>query len=247
MQRLISDQSCKLYHTAYCDLLNMPTCEDCFVNKRTDADQVIADLDVLRSLMPAEGITHLFTGEECLFCKGRPNKRAYYAMLDMGHAEPVREKRTVIGMKTKTRVGSMLPVQVSTCAQCRKRIRTLDNLPLLLPLVLCAITLIVLMIGAVSEPLVRVHPALPFLIFLGVTLVGVVLGRVVTNALRRSYVKLTKLDPMEIPTIAHMRDKGWFFLSGKTPKMIFTKKRMRMGVGTGTREEAFCTWEMGQG
>lgn len=246
MQRMISNQACKLYHTVYCDMLNMPSCEQCFVNERSDPDQIISDLDVLRSLLPEEGTTHLFTDEECQFCKGQRNKRAYYAMLDMGHAEPSRSKRTAIGIKTKTKIGSMLPVQISACADCRKRIRTLDNLPLLLPLIVAAVVLIALMFQGVNNALTRVHPILPFLVFVVAVLISVLLGRIIETSLRKKYGKLTVLNPLEIPTLARMVQRGWFPLSGTNPKkikLIFTKRRMRMGVGTGTREEAFCVTE----
>lgn len=244
MQRLISNQACKLYHTAYCDMLNMPNCEMCFVNTKADVDQVITDLNVLRELMPAEGITHLFTGDECVLCKGKKGKRAYYAMLDMGHVEPVRTKRSVIGMKTQTRIGSILPVQIGSCAECKKRIRTLDNLPMLLPLFMAAVMLLLLMIGSINAALLRIHAIMPFAIFAVVVLAGVLTGRLLCGGLRKKYALLTHLDPFEIPTISHMRDKGWFVLNanGKSPKLVFSKKRMRMGVGTGTADEAFCVW-----
>lgn len=244
MQRLISNQACKLYHTAYCDMLNMPNCESCFVNAKADADEVIADLNVLRGLMPAEGITHLFTDEACVFCKGKKGKRAFYAMLDMGHEEPVRTKQNIIGLKTKTKIGSMLPVQISACDDCKKRIRTLDNLPMVLPLALAAVMLLLLMIDGINTALLRIHAIMPFVVFMAVVLLGVLAGRLITNGLRKQYALLTHLDPFEIPTISHMRDKGWFVLNagGKYPKLIFSKKRMRMGVGTGTADEAFCSW-----
>ena len=50
---------------------------------------------------------------------GEPGKRVCYGMTDLGNPEPKREGRNFIGMKTKLRIGSLLPIQLSCCAACR--------------------------------------------------------------------------------------------------------------------------------
>ncbi len=225
MQRLISNQACKLYHTQYCDLLNMPTCEDCFVNKRADAEQVMADLDVLSALMPEGGITHLFTSEECQFCKGQKGKRAWYAMLDMGHAEPARTERSVIGIKTKSKIGSMLPVQIAACNGCKTRMRRVDTLPMLIPIVFAAVALILLLIGPLNDAMARIHAIVPLGLFVVMTGLGILVGQLVKRQLTKSYAQVTRINPFEIPTIFAMQQKGWFVISSNNPDKPPVEKR----------------------
>ena len=102
------------------------------------------------------------------------------------------------------------------------------------------LTLIALTLPGVSDALERTSAILPFAIFTGIVLVAAVAGRLSASALHSRYEELTHLDPFELPTLREMKDKGWFPLNtnGKRLRMIFVKKRMRMGVCTGTPKEA---------
>ncbi len=241
MRRKITNTSCRLYHTAQCDLLNMPSCEECMLSRDEEAaDQVMQDMQTLMNLMPEGGISNLFAGDECVLCKGKPNKREYYGLLDMGHAEPKRTKRSVLGLKMKSAVGSLVPVQIGVCNACRKRILRLEYLPVTLPVYLGVAVLLALSIPSVSDMLEKTAAVLPFLIFAVTVGVGVAAGKIISTLLRKRYAELTVLDPFELPTLKEMKDRGWFPLNtnGKRLRLVFVKKRMRMGVGTGTPEEA---------
>lgn len=244
MKRVITNENCRLYHTPHCDLLNMPSCEVCIMNgKEDESEQIANDLDVLFSLLPEGGIHTLFDTEECRLCKKEhPNKRGYYGLMDLGHVEPKRTKRSIIGLKVKSAVGSLVPVQVAVCNPCRKRILTLEYLPILLPLFVGILTLIVLMLPGVSDALERIATLLPFALFVALVLLSAILGRVFSNVLEKRYAKVTELDPFELPVLKEMKQKGWFPINvnGKRLRLVFVKKRMTMGVGTGTPEDAVC-------
>lgn len=242
MERNITKESCKLYHTVYCDMLNMPACAGCVASGEENCDQIIQDLDVLKGLLPEGGLHHLFAGEDCVLCKREPGKRAYYGLLDLGHPEPKRTKRSVIGLKIKSTVGSLIPVQLGVCGACRRRILTLEYLPVALPLLVGILALLALALPGISDALERVAMILPFAVFVAAVLIAVVVGKVITGALSKRYAEATRLNPFEIPTLRDMKEKGWFPLnaSGKLLRLVFVKKRMRMGVGTGTPEDATC-------
>lgn len=247
MKRVITNEKCRLYHTPHCDLLNMPSCEVCIMNgKDEESEQVAHDLDVLSSLLPEGGIHPLFDTDECRLCKKpHPNKRAYYGLMDLGHVEPKRTKRSIIGLKIKSAVGSLVPVQVSVCNACRKRILTLEYLPILLPLFVGILTLIALMLPGVSDALERVAMLLPFALFAALVVIAAIAGRVLSNVLEKRYTKQTELDPFNLPILAQMKETGWFPINvnGKRLRLVFVKKRMQMGVGTGTPEDAVCPVE----
>lgn len=245
MNRVIDNTACPLYHTPECDLLNMPACEKCIVNGREedDAKQIKADLDTLTALLPEGGVYPLFAGDECQLCKkDPPNKKAFYGLLDLGHPEPKRTKRSVIGIKIKAAVGSLVPIQIGVCAACRKRILMLEYLPVLLPLAAGVVALGALLLPGVSDSLEQAGMLIPLAVFAGVVVIAALAGRLITGMLEKRYAKLTALDPFELPILRKMREKGWFPINtnGKRLRLVFTKKRMQMGVGTGTPEDAVC-------
>lgn len=241
MQREITNTECKLYRTKYCTLLNMPSCGECFA-ALGEQDSIKNDLDVLIGLMPNGGVSNLFESKGCLLCKGEnANKQDCYALIDMGHKEPVREKRNAIGIKSKTRVGSMVPLQIASCSACRRRMRTLDYLPVACPTVAAAIMLVLFAVPSISNAISAIHAVLPFGIFLAVTGIGAVLGMLITKTKRKEYAKVMHLNVMELPTLREMGEKGWFPLNvsrNKEPRLIFVNKRMRMGVATCERQSA---------
>ncbi len=241
MGRKITNTECKLYHTLHCDLLNMPSCAECMVNSTEEGpEQTIKDMDILMGLLPEGGIHHLFSGRECVLCKGKPNKRDYYGLIDLAHPEPKRTKRSVIGLKVKSAVGSLIPVQLGVCDKCRKRILRVEYLPVTLPVFAGMFTLLALSIPGISDALERIAAVLPFSVFIAVVVIGALAGKLISSALEKRYDKVMYLDPFELPTLREMKEKGWFPLNtnGKRLRMIFVKRRMRMGVGTGTPEEA---------
>ena len=243
MQRNIHNKDCRLYHTPQCDLLNMPSCDECIVNdKADDAELIQKDLDILAGLLPEGGVSPLFDTDECVLCKGEKNKRAVYGLLDLGHAEPKREKRSILGLKVRARVGSLLPVQLSVCKACKRRLLILDYLPAVLPVIVGLAVILVFMLPGITASLERTAPIMPFALFVVSLLLAAVLGSLLSRTLAGRYSKHMHLDVFELPLLNEMKENGWFSLSttGKKPRLIFVKNRMRMGVGTGTPEDSTC-------
>ena len=239
--RSITNTRCALYETVYCDLLNMQACENCFVNGAKDYEPILRDLDVLLNLLPEEPPHTLFAGEECCLCKTeQKGKRAYYALADMAHPEPVRSKRSVIGMKVKTQVGSLLPLQVGACKKCRNRMLALEYLPVLLPLGFGMLSLLLLMIPAIGEGLARLNRAFPLMLFASMTLIALLAGMIARRRLHAAYDSVMYCNVLELPYVQKLIARGWFPLNknGNTVRVIFTKNRMRNGVCTGTPADA---------
>ncbi len=243
MARIVDNSNCKLYHTRYCDMLNMPSCGECaFSGKQEECDRVMEDLDVLEGLLPEGGITALFEAKECQLCKG-PNKkkRSCYAMVDMAHIEPVRTKRNAIGMKTRTNVGSLLPVQAACCDDCRKRLRLVEYLPVVLPVAVGFLALLLVSLDVVNGPLKRISMALPLLVFAVVVVMAMLAGRLIAKGIVKRNAPNMTFDMMELDTLRKMTEKGWFPLNAKKRgrvSPVFLNKRLKAGVGTGTLADA---------
>lgn len=234
MERQYTNTDCALYGTAYCERLNMRNCEACPAKDRGRAAGVREDLDAVAALLPAEDLSSLFHTDRCVLCKGEPNPKACYAMADLGNPEPEREGRNFIGMKTKMRVGSLIPVQMSCCAACRRKHRLLTYIPVLVPLAVGILLLALLSVAAVREAVATAHPALPLGVFLLVVAVALAGARLWQGALLRRYSRETYVNVMEQPFLAEMGKRGWFELQrGKRMShLVFSKERLKQGVYT---------------
>ena len=147
---------CPLYGGEYCKKLNMKSCRTCTVTN-DNAAGIKADIDAIESLMPEGGMARFFEGEECVLCKGeRKNRADCYAMADIGHPEPKREGRNAIGLKTKLRIGSMLPVQLSCCSKCRKKHNAASNREAAVTLTVAIIMLAVLNFTPTAEAIAAI-------------------------------------------------------------------------------------------
>lgn len=239
MAREIQGEGCALRDTKYCALLHMASCENCaaYGHEQGDLERLSADLDVLMSLLPEGGVAPLFLAEECQLCKGTaPNPRACYAMVDMAHAEPRRKKASVIGVKVKSPVGSLVPVQVACCAACRKRLRILEYLPVVVPLAVAILALLLVNIPPIGDALKAINPSLPAVFFIAATALGYLGGRIAAARQQRIYAESMELDILNLPVFRAMREKGWFPLTaerGGHVRPVFLKERLKEGVCTG--------------
>lgn len=230
---------CCFYGTKYCALLNMRDCESCMaaaMNKE-EAERMQRALDVTMSLMPEEGVSALFTSPRCMLCKEEPGEREWYADVDIGNLEPKTTKSNFIGMKTIARTGSMVPLQISCCAACRKRILMIEYLPAAVTLLISLAALLLMSIRPIRESFMRVHPVLPAVLFLAVVLCACLFGGLLRKRLCKTAGEKTHLRVFDLPSLAGLRERGWFEISEADKGVthyVFAKKRMRQGIYTGT-------------
>lgn len=238
MARNYTNADCKLHGTKYCSLLNMESCDSCTVatSSQEQADALAKSLDVTISLMPEEGVSALFETDECMLCKGERGKRECYADVDIGNVEPKTETRNVIGMKSIARTGSMVPLQISCCGDCRRRLLMIEYLPSVLTIVAAAVALLLMSIRSIRESLMTVHEILPVGIFVLIVLAAVFAGSILKKNLIAKAQDKTHLRVFDIPLMSGMRERGWFEIgdskSGIT-RYVFAKKRIRQGFYTG--------------
>lgn len=235
MERVYTNTECPLHGSEYCRRLNMIKCEVCPSNPdKSHAEQVRADLDTIAALLPAEDLSTLFQGDRCVLCRGEAKPRACYALTDLGNAKPEREGRNFLGMKTKLRIGSLLPVQMSCCKDCRQNYQVISYLRILVPFLAAVVMLALLSIVSIRESLAARHVLLPLGLFLLVVGAAVVLSRVLEGRLRKRYEKETYLNILEQPFLAKMAEQGWFEIQrGKvSSQLIFAKERLKQGLYT---------------
>jgi len=236
MARYLKDIDCALYGTADCDMLNMPDCPSCPVHQTNDAAAVQQELHLLRGLLPSQGVAPLADSRECLFCQGEEKGKASgWALLDMYHPQPQRDRPSPLYRKAKVKQGSWLPVQIACCDRCKKRIWWLQNMPAFLWLIALAFGLILLTTSVVSDALERAATWLPLVLMvllLALCGLGVFLLKRSANRKSRGTVSLNAL---EIPQLQPMLERGWkaLYPGRQNPRLVFLKSPVTQGVGTG--------------
>ncbi len=242
MGREYTNTSCKLHGSEYCAMLNMESCRSCTVDciSEDKAALVRADLNVILSNVPEAGVQGLFAGDECLLCKGEPGKKKWYALTDIAHAEPRRKRATILGISKEPRAGTVLPIQIACCDACRSRYLWLEYFSPVTGTAFAAVTLILLSIRTVREPIAAIAEMLPFFIFLAATGLGVLLGKLVRRLLAQKYAPVMHTRIMEAPILNAMAEKGWFELNPNagTSRLVFSRKPIKQGLFSGMPEES---------
>ncbi len=238
MEKLPVNPNCELSGTKYCAMLNMHACAACTVRDVANKGEITSDLDLYETLLPEGGVARLFESRDCQFCKTPVRgKRRGYAILDMAHPEPRRVQKWLFGKRT-ARIGTMIPLQMGVCPKCRRRFLTMEYLPMLIPVVIGLAALFALSLDAVRNPLVDLSMFAPFGAWIVSVLVGVILGKVVTDALERAWAKEMETDVMRHPVVVEMTQKGWTPITAKSrTKLLFSKSRLARGLGTAEGEE----------
>ncbi len=235
MAKNYTNTSCALYGTKYCSALNMESCDKCVVSGENPSE-VMKDLDTVLSMLPEKGIYHFFGTDECMLCRGEKKNRAEcYAMTDLGNPEPAKEKRNVLGMKTKAMMGSILPVQFSCCKDCRRRYNAVSGRHITITLIVAIIAMGLINYKPVGEAIANISMMLPLALF--VVLVGGtwLISKAVQKKLIKKYSALTWLNVMDIPGMEELAAKNWFELNRAKSfsRFVFSNEPLKQGLMTG--------------
>lgn len=233
MEKKGKDMNCSLYGSRTCALLNMGACENCPVDKDVPAETVAEDVALFTSLLPEEGVSSLFTGEECALCKGESKgKKAGYGIFDMGHGDP-REKKQKANPFKRARWGFLVPLQFACCKKCRRRLLLLEYLPLVSTVVFLGIALPFAAVEKLAQSLRAINTGLPLYVMLGAGVLGFAGGLLWKKVLENRFDRVMYRSVLTHPLVKKMTALGWEPLSeGKLPKLVFTKKRIANGLGT---------------
>lgn len=239
MENTKNNPKCELSNTHYCALMNLQSCDVCPAMNGTPINQIKEDLDVYEELLPEGGVAQLFLSNRCQLCVKQPGQpRKGYTFLYMGHPEPKRLQKKLFFIKRMPSFGTMIPIQLSTCEDCRKRIMFTNYLPMITPVVFGLIGLILMMVESIREALAGVILWLPLVSWLALIGIGVVLGRVFAKAYGNAKSAETYVNVLEQPVLKQMVKKGWEPVGKKgRPDVVFSKSRRVRGLGTAIPEE----------
>ncbi len=199
-------------------------CKDCYLNEikdDSDTKKVLEDFEVMLSLLPDEFDT--LQGDDCGFCKSEPKKRAWYATIDLAHAEPEHKRGMFFGMgkKVRQRIGTILPVSISMCSDCRRNFRMAETMKWLMMLIFGGIGF-----GICFIPAINTNQIMPYAAILGGILVGYIAGKIISSVYVEKKSAKTRFNVFDIPVCARMKDAGWFTIQDEGPvtRFIYSKK-----------------------
>lgn len=205
--------SCELSSTKYCKIINAPSCEDCPL-RGADHDEAEANMHYIDGILehlPPEGVRDLHTSPNCLLCRDEDkNPTNCFAFTDIGHEEVERDSRRILGRRMTSRKGAFLPIAISCCKRCRGNYRKVAYLPTILSLFISALALVLLSIREIREPLIRVAPYLPVLVFVGAVGVGILVGVLLRRFLLERLSMKTQFDVFKLDKLRMLRLNGWF-------------------------------------
>ena len=219
---MAKNDDCVITDSALCKWIGKD-CRDCYIHSIKSDDDVkkaLEGFETTISLLP-EDFDDL-QGEKCQFCKGEPKKRAGYALADLAHSEPKHEKGMFFGFgkKVRQRIGSLMPLSISICRDCRRSYRLSDAIKWLVSFVFIAVALIVLTLTSLGAGL---NEAIVFGILILAAAIGYFLGKLLSDLYVKSKSSDMHFNIFEIPICAKMKDSGWFAMQ-ENQRLVFSKK-----------------------
>ena len=226
---MAKSEECVISDSALCKWLDKD-CKDCYIKDLKDNDEIagmLANFEVTLSLLP-DNFDDL-QSEECQFCKKEDkNKRHGYALIDLAHSEPEQKKGMFFGFgkKVRQKIGSLMPLSISICKECRRTLRFVESIKWISIIVFLGLAIVVQLTLPVGDKLSEISVSLPYgMIILG-ALIGYIAGKVASNAYMKAKSDETCFNVFEIPVCEDMRDRGWFLMqdNGEITRFIFSKK-----------------------
>ena len=233
------DTSCAMYGTPECRFLNAENCAECAVGsmKKERQEEAKSALSRLMREVPQHELELLYTGNECLFCKGSRNKADRFGLLDLSKPDPEGDWTFAIGKrKIGVKAANMiLPLQMSACPECARRHRAIAYIPGLVGVVIAALGLILTTGTGLYKILFEAASFLPALTMLGFVLLAIAARFGIRAAMKASYSKHTHLDVTEIPELKPFLERGFEEVAERkqgVSSVVFTKTFREHGVGS---------------
>ena len=179
------------------------------------------ECESILSLLPEDGLDSLHTGEICKLCAddGDVRRAELYATTDMGHERENEYPGSLFGAKH----GYSVPVFISCCKRCRRNYRLVSFLPTAVGIFIALSGFVLMCVREIREPLASVFAALPFIVYIGVVGVAMLVCALIRGYLLDRLGEKTEFNITAIDKLRYMKVAGWVSLydEGKTSKLVF--------------------------
>lgn len=225
----MKNEKCVISDSSLCKWIGKD-CSECYINdvkKDDDAEKSLEIFEVMIAMLP-QSFDDL-QAEECVFCKGeKKNKREGFANINLGHSEPEHKKGMFfgIGKKVRQRIGSLMPLSISICKECRRSFRMVEGIKWLSIIGFVAIAIILIVIPSIGTAITNASPALPYGILIAGALIGYIVGKFASDRYMKAKSRRTVFNVFDLPVCDEMERRGWFVLQddGPVTRFLFSKK-----------------------
>lgn len=229
---------CPLEDSRACRILHMSSCKKCPVNTEKDADRLELLVDRFETLADGKAIAALAASKECSFCRGeKRNKADAVGLWDIGYPMPreitKKPRRKGIFSREEVAYELILPLQFPVCKSCRRKILLCSYLPMIIAIAGLGLALLLVGIESSARVLRSLWRGLPLVTLLVLGWGGYIAGRIWARALEKRFRSLCYMDPCNHPLGKELLERRWqSILRKREDKLLFTKKRLKWGLGT---------------
>ncbi|MBD5560074.1 MAG: hypothetical protein HDQ87_06950 [Clostridia bacterium] len=206
-------------------------CSGCYLaadKKGKECSEAKQRWDETLALLPRD-IDTLGCGSACLLCAADPEPADGYALLEMANEDPYYEKGIIFGYGKKVRspVGSLVSVPIRVGRRCRRAFRMVECIQIVWPIITFLVSLLLLAVPQIGQPMSRVSPLLPVAFVVLLTVGGYYLGRNLSLWYVEKHADEVRFDLSRIPLIRAMLGRGWYYfqVNHGLPRLTFTKKK----------------------
>lgn len=231
---MAKNENCVVTDTSICKWIDKE-CEACYIGgfkNDDDKTQALKNFEVMLSLLP-DNFDDI-SGEKCQLCRQNPRPKAGYALIDLGHKDPESKRGMFFGLgkKIRRRIGSLVPMNISVCKECRSALRWYEAIKWLSIAFFAGVGIAIVAIPDVG--LDGTASLLSYIIVIAGGILGFIAGKFFAKQFIKAKAKWMYTNIFEIPICADMKERGWFLVqenSGEVTRYIFSKKPMLRKVG----------------
>ncbi len=233
---MAKNENCVITDTSLCKWIDKD-CQHCYIGGIKNADDridALKNFEVMLSLLP-DNFDDL-SGEKCAFCRKDPRPRAGYALIDLGHAEPESKRGMFFGLgkKVRRRIGSLVPMNISICRECRSALRLFEVIKWFSIAFFAALGIVLVSVPSTGLGFDNSAAFVPYLIVIGGGVIGYLAGKLFSKMFIKAKSAQMYTNIFEIPICNEMGERGWFLVqenAGEVTRYIFSKKAMLRKIG----------------
>lgn len=234
---MAKNENCVVTDSSICKWINKD-CNACYIGgmkSEDDRKDALYSFEVMLSLLP-DNFDDL-TGEKCAFCRKDPRPRAGYALIDLGHKEPESKRGMFFGLgrKVRRRIGSLIPMNISVCKECRSLLRRYEAIKWLSIVFFIAVGIAIVAVPGSRLGFDVSNSLIPYAVVIGGGLAGYFGGKFFAKQFVKVMKKQMYTNVFDIPICGEMQESGWFLVqenSGIVTRYIFTRKPMLRKMGS---------------
>ncbi len=233
---MAKNENCVVTDTSICKWIDKD-CSECYIGgmkNEDDRKDALNNFEVMLSLLP-DNFDDL-SGEKCALCRKDPRPRAGYALIDLGHKDPESKRGMFfgIGKKVRRRIGSLVPMNISICKECRSALRMFEAIKWLSIAVFAAVGIVIVTAPGINLGFEVSSSVYTYIIVIGGGVVGYLAGKLFSKQFIKAKSRQMYTNIFEMPICADMQERGWFLVqenNGDVTRYIFSRKPMLRKIG----------------